>query len=146
MLASRSVTPESVPVLVVGGGIVGLSAALFLAGHGVRPLLVEKHPDLLSHPRARGLLSRTVDAAGRTVETALTTTGGIVERTLDAGGGLLSTRSIGDITRLPLVRETTNTAGATVRRVRDTAGNVIEYVLDTAGAVSGVRLIERAEP
>ena len=52
---------ESVPVLVVGGGIVGLSAALFLARQGVRPLLVERHPDLLSHPRARGFTQRTVE-------------------------------------------------------------------------------------
>lgn len=61
MPANHPSTPETVPVLVVGGGIVGLSAALFLAGQGVRPLLVEKHPDLLSHPRARGLLPRTVE-------------------------------------------------------------------------------------
>lgn len=61
MPANRPSTPETVPVLIAGGGIVGLSAALFLAGQGVRPLLVEKHPDLLSHPRARGLLPRTVE-------------------------------------------------------------------------------------
>ncbi|HYO30365.1 MAG TPA: FAD-dependent monooxygenase, partial [Thermomicrobiales bacterium] len=52
---------ETVPVLVVGGGLVGLSTALFLAAHGVPPLLVEKHPDLLIHPRARGFSPRTVE-------------------------------------------------------------------------------------
>jgi putative polyketide hydroxylase len=51
----------SPPVLIVGGGLTGLSAALFLAWHGVRPLLVEKHPDLLIHPRARGFTPRTVE-------------------------------------------------------------------------------------
>ena len=35
-------------------GLTGLSTALFLAWHGVKPLLVERHPDLLIHPRARG--------------------------------------------------------------------------------------------
>lgn len=52
---------ESTPVLIVGGGLSGLSTALFLSWHGVRPLLVEKHPDLLIHPRARGFTPRTVE-------------------------------------------------------------------------------------
>ncbi|MQA87736.1 MAG: monooxygenase [Streptosporangiales bacterium] len=49
------------PVLVVGGGVTGLSGALFLAWHGVPCLLVERHPDLLIHPRARGLTPRTME-------------------------------------------------------------------------------------
>ncbi|MEU4196956.1 FAD-dependent oxidoreductase [Kribbella sp. NPDC026611] len=48
-------------VLVVGGGVVGLTAALFLAKHGVPCVLVERHPDLLIHPRARGLTPRTME-------------------------------------------------------------------------------------
>jgi putative polyketide hydroxylase len=49
------------PVLIVGGGLTGLSTALFLSWHGVQPLLVERHPDLLIHPRARGFNQRTVE-------------------------------------------------------------------------------------
>ena len=52
---------ETTPVLIVGGGVTGLSTALFLSWHGVRPLLVERHPDLLIHPRARGFTQRTVE-------------------------------------------------------------------------------------
>jgi putative polyketide hydroxylase len=52
---------ERTQVLIVGGSLVGLSSALFLAGHGVRCLLVECHPDLLIHPRARGFTPRTVE-------------------------------------------------------------------------------------
>jgi putative polyketide hydroxylase len=48
-------------VLIVGGGVVGLSTALFLANHGVDCTLVERHPDLLIHPRARGLTPRTME-------------------------------------------------------------------------------------
>jgi putative polyketide hydroxylase len=48
-------------VLVVGGGLTGLSSALFLAWHGVDCLLVERHADLLIHPRARGITARTVE-------------------------------------------------------------------------------------
>src|ERR671937_1472001 len=53
--------PTQTPVLIVGGGISGLSAALFLAQQGLSPLLVERHPDLLIHPRARGFTPRTVE-------------------------------------------------------------------------------------
>jgi len=34
---------ERVPILIVGGGPVGLAAALELARHGVRSLLLERH-------------------------------------------------------------------------------------------------------
>ena len=53
--------PTQIPVLIVGGGVTGLSAALFLAQQGISPLLVERHPDLLIHPRARGFTPRTVE-------------------------------------------------------------------------------------
>jgi putative polyketide hydroxylase len=48
-------------VLVVGGGVVGLTTALFLAKHGLSCTLVERHPDLLIHPRSRGLSPRTME-------------------------------------------------------------------------------------
>lgn len=48
-------------VLVAGGGITGLTSALFLAKHGVPCVLVEKRPGLLIHPRARGLTPRTME-------------------------------------------------------------------------------------
>jgi putative polyketide hydroxylase len=49
------------PVLIVGGGVVGLTTALFLAKHQVPCVLAERHPDLLLHPRARGLTPRTME-------------------------------------------------------------------------------------
>lgn len=52
---------ERTSVLIVGGGLVGLSTAVFLAWHDVSCLLVERHPDLLIHPRARGFTPRTVE-------------------------------------------------------------------------------------
>ena len=55
------VAGERAPVVIVGGGLTGLSTALFLSWQGVRPLLVERHPDLLIHPRARGFTPRTIE-------------------------------------------------------------------------------------
>ncbi|MGH8910036.1 MAG: FAD-dependent oxidoreductase [Egibacteraceae bacterium] len=52
---------ERTAVIVVGGGVTGLSSALFLARHGVECLLVERHPDLLIHPRARGFNQRSAE-------------------------------------------------------------------------------------
>jgi putative polyketide hydroxylase len=52
---------EQTQVLIVGGALSGLSTAVFLAWHGVRPLVVERHPDTLSHPRARGINPRTAE-------------------------------------------------------------------------------------
>ncbi|MFE2325602.1 FAD-dependent oxidoreductase [Streptomyces sp. NPDC059385] len=50
-----------VPVLVVGGSLVGLSTSLFLSRHGVRHLLVEKHSGTSLHPRGRGINARTME-------------------------------------------------------------------------------------
>jgi hypothetical protein len=46
--------PTETPVLIVGGGLAGLSSAMFLARQGVRPMLAERHPATSIHPRARG--------------------------------------------------------------------------------------------
>ncbi|WP_395293123.1 FAD-dependent oxidoreductase [Kitasatospora hibisci] len=52
---------DRVPVLIVGGSLVGLSASLFLGRLGVRHLLVEKHSDTSHHPRGRGNNVRTME-------------------------------------------------------------------------------------
>ncbi|MFI0900935.1 FAD-dependent oxidoreductase [Streptomyces sp. NPDC020983] len=52
---------EHVPVLVIGGSLVGLSASLFLGRLGVRHLLVEKHTATSHHPRGRGNNVRTME-------------------------------------------------------------------------------------
>jgi 2-polyprenyl-6-methoxyphenol hydroxylase-like FAD-dependent oxidoreductase len=50
-----------VPVLIVGGSLVGLSTSLFLGVHGVDHLVVERHPGTAIHPRAAFLMQRTVE-------------------------------------------------------------------------------------
>ena len=52
---------QSCPVLIVGGGPVGLSAAVFLGRHGIRSLLVEKRDATSALPRAPGLQARTME-------------------------------------------------------------------------------------
>jgi 2-polyprenyl-6-methoxyphenol hydroxylase-like FAD-dependent oxidoreductase len=52
---------EDVPVLIVGGSLVGLSAALFLRGHGVDVLAVERHAGTAINARAGHFHLRTVE-------------------------------------------------------------------------------------
>src|SRR5882757_8544858 len=48
-------------VLVVGGGLVGLTAAVLLAEQGVRCRVVERHPGTSIHPRFRGITARSME-------------------------------------------------------------------------------------
>ncbi|EFA77620.1 hypothetical protein PPL_12227 [Heterostelium album PN500] len=48
-------------VLIVGGGIVGLTSALLLQRQGIDCILVEKHQSTNVHPRSRGFNARTME-------------------------------------------------------------------------------------
>jgi 2-polyprenyl-6-methoxyphenol hydroxylase-like FAD-dependent oxidoreductase len=50
-----------VPVLIVGGGPVGLCSSLLLSYHGVSSLLIEKHSGTSLYPKARVLNARTME-------------------------------------------------------------------------------------
>jgi putative polyketide hydroxylase len=52
---------KHIPVLIVGAGPVGLSLALALSRQNVRSMLVEKHVDRTTHPRARGVSMRSME-------------------------------------------------------------------------------------
>jgi putative polyketide hydroxylase len=56
-----STAGEQAPVLVVGGSLVGLSAAVFFAWRGVSTVLVETHAGSHLHPRAIGYTPRTLE-------------------------------------------------------------------------------------
>jgi 2-polyprenyl-6-methoxyphenol hydroxylase-like FAD-dependent oxidoreductase len=60
---SRHSAPKSeeVPVLIVGGSLVGLTTAALLARHGVRALAVERHAGTAIHPRAGHFQIRTIE-------------------------------------------------------------------------------------
>ncbi|MCX4858622.1 FAD-dependent oxidoreductase [Streptomyces canus] len=102
-------TTHRVPVLIVGGSLVGLSTSLFLGRLGVRHTLVERHAGTSIHPRGRGNNVRTmelfrtagVEAGIRDAAATLADNHGILQtptlvgdagewlfREIDPGGGL----------------------------------------------------------
>jgi putative polyketide hydroxylase len=54
-------TNDEVPVLVVGAGPAGLTTAIMLARHGVKSLVVERHPGTSTFPKATGVNTRTME-------------------------------------------------------------------------------------
>lgn len=61
MQADIPLSSEHVPVLIVGGGLVGLSTSLFLAHYGARSLLIERHASTTQHPKQFGLGIRPME-------------------------------------------------------------------------------------
>ncbi|HWL00942.1 MAG TPA: FAD-dependent monooxygenase [Microbacteriaceae bacterium] len=54
-------TDEAVPVLIIGGSLVGLTTAMLLGLHGVRATAIERHSGTAIHPRAGHLQLRTLE-------------------------------------------------------------------------------------
>ena len=52
---------EEIPVLIIGGSLVGLTTAMLLGHHGVRSLSVERHAGTAIHPRAGHFQLRTME-------------------------------------------------------------------------------------
>ncbi|RDI51922.1 FAD-dependent monooxygenase [Nocardia mexicana] len=50
-----------IPVVIAGGGSVGLAAAVFLGHHGVPSLVIERREAPSNHPRALGISPRTLE-------------------------------------------------------------------------------------
>jgi hypothetical protein len=126
-------------------GTVGGVANTLLQPGGVAEGAVQAVGQTLTNvTQPGGLLTQTVNTLGQTVQVTLDATGGILERTLDTAGTVVNSRTLGQVTSLPLVRETTNAAGQTVRQVRHTSGALLEYVVDSAGNVISSRVLQAA--
>jgi 2-polyprenyl-6-methoxyphenol hydroxylase-like FAD-dependent oxidoreductase len=55
--------PDDVPVLIVGGSLVGLTLAALLGQYGIKGcLVVEKHSSTAIHPRATVMMRRYQDS------------------------------------------------------------------------------------
>jgi len=61
MSSTKEGNSTSVPVVIIGGGPVGMSTALGLAHHGVRSLLIEQNAGTVRESRAFGVWTRTLE-------------------------------------------------------------------------------------
>lgn len=61
MIEMNQKVGDVTPVLIVGGSLVGLSAAVFLAWQGVPVVVIDKHHGSSKHPRAIGFTTRTME-------------------------------------------------------------------------------------
>ncbi|MGC7101836.1 FAD-dependent monooxygenase [Amycolatopsis lurida] len=102
---------EKVPVLVVGGAYTGLSTALGLASHGVKPLLVERRPTTSTLPKAWGLNARTMEllmTIPGMADKLLTAPGAGVLPQLRSGASLVDAKPTEiDLTRLEMMKALT---------------------------------------
>jgi 2-polyprenyl-6-methoxyphenol hydroxylase-like FAD-dependent oxidoreductase len=76
MILMPKAATRSIPVLVAGGGPVGMTVALFLAHYGVPTILVERNPSTTRHPKMDLTNGRTMELFRRI---------GIVDKLRDVG-------------------------------------------------------------
>ncbi|MEO8907504.1 MAG: FAD-dependent monooxygenase [Microbacteriaceae bacterium] len=61
VLNTSTTQDYEVPILIVGGSLVGMTMAMLLGHHGIKSLVVEKHPGTAIHPRAALFLQRSME-------------------------------------------------------------------------------------
>jgi hypothetical protein len=91
--------------------------------------------------RAGGLLTRSVDRMGHTIQHVVDRSGRLIENVLDRSGKVVRRRLLGTIYNLPVIGEYTDEAGRAVRRLRDSSGAVLELTEDPDAGVGRIRVV-----
>jgi 2-polyprenyl-6-methoxyphenol hydroxylase-like FAD-dependent oxidoreductase len=128
---------KQVPVLIVGGGPVGLTASILLSRQGVRSLLAERHPGTAIHPKSRGINARTMEIFRQCgVESAVRNAGLSPERT----GLIVWARTLAgeEIERRAPTRSSLASAGLSPARNCVCAQDDLEPVLRASAETQGL--------
>src|SRR4051812_5699111 len=159
-------TEEEIPVLIVGGSLVGLTTAMLLGHHGVPSLSVERHAGTAIHPRAGHFQLRTMETLrmmgleervrAKSLET-YSATGGIIAVESLAGRELATyvkelnegVEGFSPTVRVfinqdalePLIRERALELGATLRN----RAEVVAIDQDDEGATATVRDLDSGD-
>jgi len=143
-MTSATRSTEEVPVLIVGGSLVGLTTALLLARHGVKALAVERHSGTAIHPRAGHFQIRTIEILR---EMGLEDEGRRKAReTYDPEGGIIAVESLAgkEVARfIPNLNVGVDHRSPTGRLFVDQ--DVLEPMLRRAAEQLGARLTYRTE-
>src|SRR4051794_40792508 len=159
-------TEDEIPVLIVGGSLVGLTTAMLLGHHGVPSLSVERHAGTAIHPRAGHFQLRTMETLrmmgleervrAKSLET-YSATGGIIAVESLAGRELATyvkelnegVEGFSPTVRVfinqdalePLIRERALELGATLRN----RAEVVAIDQDDDGATATVRDVDSGD-
>src|SRR4051812_38065166 len=159
-------TEEEIPVLIVGGSLVGLTTAMLLGHHGVPSLSIERHAGTAIHPRAGHFQLRTMETLrmmgleervrAKSLET-YSATGGIIAVESLAGRELATyvkelnegVEGFSPTVRVfinqdalePLIRERALELGATLRN----RAEVVAIDQDDDGATATVRDVDSGD-
>jgi len=125
-----AINAQSVPVLIAGGGSVGLTASILLARHGVRSLVTERH---------RGTSTRANDLEGMTAGTnAVAILFTALGRCRSCAVGVGSVRNIQDDYRAPVLIDPVTHAP-----VRSPAGGMLPGVFVMQRVTDTVRVVQQ---
>lgn len=114
-------------VLVVGAGLGGTSAAMFLARQGIRTMIVERHAGTSPHPRAAGQFPRTME---------LLRIGGVADEVLTAGGARTGLR----------IKIAESVRGRVLHTVVEEFGDVLDAIEVITNAGYGSATQDQVEP
>ena len=90
-------TSEEIPVLIIGGSLVGLTTAMLLGEHGVPSLSVERHAGTAIHPRAGHFQLGTTEMLRQAgLEDTVRTTSA---KTYSPSGGIIAVESLAGAAR-----------------------------------------------
>src|SRR3954454_21904435 len=135
---------EEIPVLIVGGSLVGLTTAMLLGHHGVTSLSVERHAGTAIHPRAGHFQLRTMEMIRQM---------GLEERvraksleTYSATGGIIAVESLAGRELGTYVRELNEGVEGFSPTVRVFINqDALEPILRERAIELGARVINRTE-
>src|ERR671921_2339348 len=133
-----------VPVVIVGGSLVGLTTAMLLGHHGVRSLSVERHAGTAIHSRAGHFQLRTMEVLRQM---------GLEERvraksleTYSAGGGIIAVESLAGRELATYVRELNEGVEGCSPTVRVFINqDVLEPILRERALELGATVLNRTE-
>jgi 2-polyprenyl-6-methoxyphenol hydroxylase-like FAD-dependent oxidoreductase len=138
------VSQEEIPVVIVGGSLVGLTTAMLLGWHGMPSLAVERHPGTAIHARAGHFqlgtteMLRQVGLEDTVREASL--------RTYHPTGGIVSVESLAGEERATYVKELNEgVEGFSPARRVFVNQDVLEPILRERATELGARVVNRTE-
>ena len=130
---------EHVPVLIVGGGLAGLTTAVSLAHYGVSSLLVERHVSTTVHPKQFGLGIRPMEIfRSLGLEEAVTAGGAALANAREHM--VVQTLAAGAITRRQMVSEQAIDLALSPSTLTVCPQNVLEPLLLKAASERGAEI------